>query len=274
MGIKISLAGDLGSGKSTVSKILTERLNAEYYSTGAICRKVAAAHGMSVVEMNVYMETHPELDHEIDDGVRALSQSEENLIIDSRMAFHFVEGSFRVYMATELEESAKRILRDGRATEKFSSIEEAMEQIRARKASERRRYSDLYGVDCKDLRNYDLVVDTTYASPEEVASCIIDCLTDWKEDHSRRYAYICPRRFLYPDTLPDFPRAEKLSGLLDNGMEDIGKVSATECDGTFYLTGNVEVALACSLSDVALVPTHLTVGEKPKGDFVPMADSL
>ena len=31
--------------------------------------------------MNVYMETHPELDHEIDDGVRALSQSEENLII-------------------------------------------------------------------------------------------------------------------------------------------------------------------------------------------------
>ena len=57
-------------------------------------------------------------------------------------------------------------------------------------------------------------------------------------------------------------------------MEDIGKVSATECDGTFYLTGNVEVALACSLSDVALVPTILTVGEKPKGDFVPMADSL
>ena len=38
---KISLAGDLGSGKSTVSKILIESLNAEYYSTGAIVRSVA-----------------------------------------------------------------------------------------------------------------------------------------------------------------------------------------------------------------------------------------
>ena len=110
MSIKISLAGDLGSGKSTVSKILVERLGATYYSTGAICREVAASHGMSVVEMNVYMETHPELDHEIDDGVRALSHREENLIIDSRMAFHFVEGSFRVYMATQPEESARREL--------------------------------------------------------------------------------------------------------------------------------------------------------------------
>ena len=46
---KISLAGDLGSGKSTVSKILIERLGATYYSTGAICRAIAAKHGMDIV---------------------------------------------------------------------------------------------------------------------------------------------------------------------------------------------------------------------------------
>ena len=103
MSIKISLAGDLGSGKSTVSAILVERLGATYYSTGAICREVAASHGMSVVEMNVYMETHPELDHEIDDGVRALSHREENLIIDSRMAFLFVEAkAFYKWLFQEL----------------------------------------------------------------------------------------------------------------------------------------------------------------------------
>lgn len=274
MSIKISLAGDLGSGKSTVSKILVERLGAVYYSTGAICREVAAAHGMSVVEMNVYMETHPELDHEIDDGVRALSHREENLIIDSRMAFHFVEGSFRVYMATQLEESARRIMKDKRATEQFSSLEEAMEQIRTRKASERKRYGDLYGVDCKDLSNYDLVVDTTFASPEEVAACIIDALREWEENRERRACFVCPRRFLYPDDAPDFARVEKLSALLDEGMEDIGTVEATECEGTFYATENVEVALAYSLSDVALVPTRLTVGKAPRGVFVPMADNL
>lgn len=274
MSIKISLAGDVGSGKSTVSAILVERLGATYYSTGAICREVAASHGMSVVEMNVYMETHPELDHEIDDGVRALAYRKEDLIIDSRMAFHFVEGSFRVYMATQTEESARRIMKAGRATEQFATFEDAVAQVRTRKASERKRYSDLYGVDCKDLSNYDLVVDTTFASPEEVACCIIDALKEWEEDKTKRACFVCPRRFLYPDDAPDFSRVEKLSALLDEGMEDVGTVEAVESDGTFYATGNVEVALAYSLSDVALVPTRLTVGNPPRGTFVPMADNL
>ena len=65
---KISLAGDLGSGKSTVSDVLISRLGAEYYSTGAIVRSIAASKGMTVTELNKYMETHPEIDHEIDDG--------------------------------------------------------------------------------------------------------------------------------------------------------------------------------------------------------------
>ena len=38
---KISLAGDLGSGKSTVAKILIEALGAEYYSTGSLVRQIA-----------------------------------------------------------------------------------------------------------------------------------------------------------------------------------------------------------------------------------------
>ena len=52
---KISLAGDLGSGKSTVSKILIERLGAKYHSTGAICRAIAKEHGLDVVQINVYI---------------------------------------------------------------------------------------------------------------------------------------------------------------------------------------------------------------------------
>lgn len=270
---KISLAGDLGSGKSTVSKILIERLGATYYSTGAICRAIAAKYGVNIIEMNQYMETHPEIDHEIDDGLRALSDRDECMIIDSRMAWHFVRDTFRVYMTTELAESAKRILRAGRAEEQASSVEETAENIRARKASERKRYSEQYGVDCKDLNNYSLVVDSTYATPEEVAECILSCFADWLEDHTRRYAYICPRRFLYPSEGTDEGRAMKLSELLDAG-EDAGDAYAVECDGDIYLTDNAEVALAHAISDVALVPTKLSVGKKPYGEFVRMTDTF
>ena len=270
---KISLAGDLGSGKSTVSAILTERLGATYYSTGAICRAIAASHGMTIVEMNKYMETHPEIDHEIDDGLRALSDKNENLIIDSRMAWHFVRDTFRVYMTTELDESAKRILRANRVGDHASTLSEMAEEIRARKASERHRYSEQYGVDCKDLSNYDLVVDSTYASPEAVAECIISSFAKWREDKTRRYAYICPRRFFYPDEGTDEGRAVMLSELLDAG-EEIGDACATESDGDIYLTGAAEIALAYAFSDLPLVPTRLSVGKKPAGDFVRMTDSL
>ncbi len=270
---KISLAGDLGSGKSTVSKILIERLGATYYSTGAICRAIAAKHGMDIVEMNLYMETHPEIDTEIDDGLRALSDKDECMIIDSRMAWHFVRDTFKVYMTTELAESAKRILRAGREGETATTVEELAEKIRTRKASERKRYAEMYGVDCKNLDNYSLVVDSTYATPEEVAECILTCFADWQEDHSRRYAYICPRRFLYPDEGTDEGRAAKLSELLDAGV-DAGDAYAVECDGDIYLTDNAEVALAHAISDEPLVPTKLTVGQKPYGVFVRMTDTF
>ena len=270
---KISLAGDLGSGKSTVSEILIERLGATYYSTGAICRAIAASHGMTIVEMNKYMETHPEIDHEIDDGLRALSDRDENLIIDSRMAWHFVKDTFRVYMTTELAESAKRILRANRAGDHAATLSEMAEEIRARKARERLRYREQYGVDCKDLSNYDLVVDSTYASPEDVAGCILAAFTEWREDKTRRFAYICPRRFFYPDEGTDDGRAVQLSEQLDCD-EDVGEAVAVECDGDIYLTRHAEVALAYAISDLPLVPTQLSVGKKPEGVFVRMTDSL
>lgn len=270
---KISLAGDLGSGKSTVSAILTERFSATYYSTGAICRAIAASHGMTIVEMNKYMETHPEIDHEIDNGLRALSDKDENMVIDSRMAWHFVRDTFRVYMTTELKESAKRILRANRAGDHAATLGEMEEDIRARKASERLRYFEQYGVDCKDLSNYDLVVDSTYASPEDVAECILSAFAEWRKDKTRRVAYICPRRFFYPDEGTDEGRATTLSELLDEG-EAVGEAHARECDGDIYLTDFAEVALAYAISDLPLVPTKLSVGEKPEGDFVRMTDTL
>ena len=48
---KISLAGDLGSGKSTVSGLLINALGAEYYSTGSIIRAIAD-DGINIVLIN------------------------------------------------------------------------------------------------------------------------------------------------------------------------------------------------------------------------------
>ena len=179
MNVKISLAGDLGSGKSTVADILIRELGAEYYSTGAIVRSIAAKRGMTVVELNLYMETHPEIDIEIDDGLKALGSVDKSMVIDSRMAWHFTEGTFKVYLSTDPETSALRIMHANRAGEHAASLEATIAETRARRESEKKRYMTQYGVDIKDLTNYDLIVDTTVATPSEVASAIIVSMNEW-----------------------------------------------------------------------------------------------
>ena len=169
---KISLAGDLGGGKSTVANILIERLGAEYYSTGAIVRSIAESRGMTVGELNKYMETHPEIDHEIDAGIAALSEDERFLIIDSRMAWHFTQGTFKVYLSCDIETSALRIMHANRKGEHNSTLEETIDCTRSRRESEKKRYTEQYGVDIKDLSNYSLIVDTTVATPDQVADRI------------------------------------------------------------------------------------------------------
>ncbi|MDR1974482.1 MAG: cytidylate kinase family protein [Bacteroidales bacterium] len=170
----ITLTGDLGSGKSTVSSILIEKLGYRYIYTGDILRRIAERYGMSVWELNNYAETHPEIDEEVDNTFKGLADA-ENLIVDSRLAWHFLPNSFKVFLQVEPNVAAQRVFEDnGRSNEKYSSKEETLQQLNNRKKSELKRYGELYGVDCADMKNYDLIVDTSDISPKDVAQKILD----------------------------------------------------------------------------------------------------
>ncbi len=273
MNDKISLAGDLGSGKSTVAAILIEKLGAEYYSTGAIVRSIAAKRNMSVVELNVYMETHPEIDHEIDDGLKALSKIDKPLVIDSRMAWHFTEGTFKVYLSTDTEVSALRIMGANRQGEHKASLEDTIKDTRARRESEKKRYFEQYGVHIKDLTNYSLIVDTTYATPDEVADCILKSFEAWQNDKSFNAAYISPERLNYPDDAPDAEKLSEYSSALESS-QSIPEVQVFEVDGEFYLKGGYESALAYSLAMQTYVPAKLVHGTTDGKSYVKMKNSL
>ncbi len=272
--MKISLAGDLGSGKSTVSKILMPRIGAEYYGTGVIARELAEKFGMDIAAFNIFMETHPEHDHEFDDRLVALSDDPRTLIIDSRMAWHFTRGTYRVYLTVDPMSAAVRIMRADRGpAEQFDSLEDAIARIRARKESEKKRYFDLYGVNCKDLDNYDLVVDTTYASPEDVAAVMEEGFRRHEAGEGGTACYICPRRFYYPDDAADMEEAARLSERLDAG-EDLPEVTTVYQDEKFFITGGVTTALAYALSERSLVPCRLVHDEVDPATYVRMEDSL
>ena len=99
---KISITGDLGSGKSTVGKILSSKLNYDYYSTGAIQRKIASKYNITTLELNKRSELNTEIDNEIDSWTISLGKSKKRIIVDSRLAWHFIPDSFKVYLTVQL----------------------------------------------------------------------------------------------------------------------------------------------------------------------------
>lgn len=178
---KITITGDLGSGKSVVSKLLQESLGYEVYSTGKVQREIAARYGMTTLELNQYAHTHPEIDEEIDSAFVGLNHRNEGLIVDSRLAWFFMPSSFKIYLRVPVEVAAARIMGDPtRKGERYTSMEQAVTDILARKRSENDRFLELYGADCGNMANFDYVADTAEISPELVANGILSAFETWK----------------------------------------------------------------------------------------------
>jgi len=235
--------------------------------------KRAQKHGMSVGELNVYMETHPEIDHEIDNGLKALSELDKLLVIDSRMAWHFTKGTFKVYLSADAETSALRIMNANRAGEHAATLDETIKQTKERRESEKKRYFTQYGVDIKNLLNYSLIVDTSHATPDEVAQCVISSFKKWQSDKSYSAAFITPERLYYPDDAPNHALVSELSAKIELG-EDIPEVTVSEYDGEFYLVSGLESALAYSFNMSTFIPCRLVAHEQSGAKYTQMKNSL
>ena len=105
-------------------------------------------------------------------------------MVDARLGFYAIPHSFKVYLKVDLEEAGKRAYYDAlrKDTEKYESIEKAMEDIKYRYEQENYRYLKTYNVRREDMSNYDLVIDTTTKSPEEVKEIILSEYKKWLND--------------------------------------------------------------------------------------------
>jgi cytidylate kinase len=173
----ITIAGKPGSGKSTTANLLAQTLGYERYSSGDFMRTIAMNHHMTLAELGEYAKTHPEIDLEIDaENVKA--GTKDNIVIDARLAFHFIPESYKVYLDLDLVQSASRIYHNQtearvQSGESPSSEKELETMLRERLESERERYTTLYGINHLDLSNYDLVINTEKLSTEEIVDQII-----------------------------------------------------------------------------------------------------
>lgn len=180
----ITIAGKPGSGKSTASKAVAEELGFQHFSSGDLFRAIGKERGIDVTQTNLAAEKEKDIDYLVDQRLRDIGATEDQVVIDSRTAWHWIPESFKVYLDLDLEVAAKRILQsidEARIESEHIPKEPAMyaEALQTRLDSEGRRYKALYSINPYDQANYDLVVDTASNGPEEVLAEILSKYREW-----------------------------------------------------------------------------------------------
>jgi len=94
--------------------------------------------------------------------------------MDARLGWHFIPDSVKVFLEVEPEVAARRIYAARRGTEQENvSLSDTLAAIELRTESERKRYLTYYGLDYTDHSHFDLVVDTSGRTIDEVVETIL-----------------------------------------------------------------------------------------------------
>jgi CMP/dCMP kinase len=180
----ITLAGSPGSGKSSTAKAVAAVLGFRHFSSGDLFRQLAAERGESIEAMNISAEAQRDIDLKVDNLLREIYGREEGLVIDSRMAWHWMPASFKVFLMLDPGTAADRIFahleREGRISEDAASVEEVRVSIDRRFASEQKRYAALYGVDPTNAANFDVVFNTRHNDLPTVTAMVSAAFTAWR----------------------------------------------------------------------------------------------
>ena len=165
-----------GSGKWTVSKLLAKELWYEIVSIGDMKRKLAAEMWINIIEFNK-MWDDPEKSAEFDLKYEEYQQNlklSDNIILDSRLWFYAQPKAFKILLDVDEEVAWERIFKAERDTDKHATKKHAVDEVKERNSSDEARYMKLYKVDLWNPNNYNLVIDTSERTPEEVLQIILD----------------------------------------------------------------------------------------------------
>lgn len=167
----VTISGLPGSGTTTISLLVAAALELDRLPVGEVFREMAAEAGMTLQEFGVYAQGHPEIDRELDARLEARAV-QGGCVIESRLAGWLAARaglpSVRVWVDCDDQVRAARV-----AARDDSTLTQALIDNAERSDLERARYQNVYGIDLGDRSTYDLVLDSSNATAEEMAEVIV-----------------------------------------------------------------------------------------------------
>lgn len=176
----LTISGLHGTGKTTVGKLIAEKLGIRYYSTGQAFRDLAKEMNLSLEEFTNHVESNPDIDKKLDQRIIEIAQ-EDNIIIDSQLSAYILESiaDFKILLTCPLEIRVKRM-----ADRDSASYGIQLKETLIREKSELERFNRLYNIDLDDSEKitqlYDLIINTENMTIDEIVEKILSTLDKLK----------------------------------------------------------------------------------------------
>lgn len=167
----IVVAGDVGTGTTTLAKSLSEKLGWKYIAAGDFFRAYALEHNLELWNKAAVPD---EIEKEIDTGLINKLKKESGWVVDSHYAGWFVRDRkdiFKILLTCERHVATRRM------QEREHTHTETAEEIEKRRAGLYAKFKKLYSEEnYEDPSFFDLVIDTTKVSAEETLTQVLKSL--------------------------------------------------------------------------------------------------
>ena len=164
-----------GAGKTTAARLLADKLGYKHLSGGDLRGKIALRHNLTIDQLNEIGKKEIWTDKEVDDELVRIGKEEDNYVIDSWIAFYFIPKSVKIFLDVNPRIGAERVFKVKRPDEdKKDSVEETEKLLKKRVENTNARYIKYYKKNFLEKSNYDLIIDTSKLSINQVAGRILE----------------------------------------------------------------------------------------------------